>query len=113
MHEMSIALSIVDIANEEVANAGGGQVSEIILEIGQLSGVIVDALDFVWSEAVKDSVLEKAARKILLIPGKAGCMNCENEFEIHDLFDSCPVCNSNETNIIKGKELRIKSLIVY
>ncbi len=112
MHEMSIAINIVEIAEEEVQKAGARSVLSIKLEIGALSGVIIEALEFAMEEAVKNTILENAKVDILFIPAKARCMNCHNEFEVDDLFSPCPECNSIETEIIKGREMKIKSLVV-
>jgi hydrogenase nickel incorporation protein HypA/HybF len=112
MHELSIALSIVDIAEEEVRKAGAQQVDRIELDIGNLSGVEIDALEFIWNEAVRSSVLEKAERLINKIPGKAKCMECSEEFEMKQLFDACPRCHQYFNDILQGKELKVKSLTV-
>ena len=64
MHELSIAISIVDTCTEEARKAGGNSVSSVELEIGKLSGVVPEALEFSWDVAIKDSMLEKAELKI-------------------------------------------------
>jgi len=112
MHELSIALSIVDIAEEEVRKAGAHQVERIELDIGSLSGVEIDALEFIWEEAVRASVLEKADRRINRIPGMARCVECDEKFEMKQLFDACPRCQQYFNDIIQGKELKVRSLTV-
>lgn len=110
MHELSIALSIVDIAEEEVKKANASKVEKIELDIGNLSGVEIDALEFIWQEAVRSSVLENSERRINRIRGKAKCMECAEEFEMEQLFDACPKCNQYFNEIIQGKELKVRSL---
>ena len=44
MHELSIAMSIVEMAEEEAAKHGGVQVTAIHLKLGALSGVVKEAL---------------------------------------------------------------------
>lgn len=112
MHELSIVMSIVDIAAKQLEKADASEIEEIELEIGALSGVEVNALDFAWSQAVKQTPLEKAMRKINFIEGKGKCLDCGIEFALHNLYDACPVCNGHLIDILKGKELRVKSLIV-
>ncbi len=112
MHELSIVMGIVKIAEDETAKVKENTVAKIELEIGQLAGVELDALNFVWESAVKDSVLEQALKTIIEIPGKAICADCDCEFYLNNIFDSCPNCNSNFKGIIQGKELRVKSLEV-
>ena len=80
MHELSIVMGIIDIANQYTQDAGASCVDEIDLEIGVLSGVDPDALDFAWDLAVKNTVLENAVRKIKSIEGRAKCIDCDSEF---------------------------------
>ena len=49
MHELSIAMGIVRIAENEIAKVNAQKVEQIELEIGTLAGIEIDALDFVWS----------------------------------------------------------------
>ena len=113
MHELSIAMSIVDIARDAVEKAGAREVEHIELEIGQLAGIELPALDFALSEAVRDSVLARATREIRHIPGEARCMECQTTFPIQALYESCPTCSSPFTDIIHGKELRVHALTVH
>ena len=112
MHELSIALSIVDIAEQEVKKNNATEVIEIELEIGKLSGIEPYALDFAWDQAILKTVLEKAERKTKYIEAKAECQDCGHNFEIDNIFDECPSCNSYMKELVTGRELRVKSLTV-
>ena len=112
MHEMSIALGIVRIAEEEVRKAKANKVEVIEMIIGNLSGVEKDALDFAWPVAVKETVLEGAERKIEYVEGVGKCSDCESEFPLESLYDACPKCNSYFKDILKGKELKVIALEV-
>lgn len=112
MHELSIALGIVKIAEEEIVKANAKKVDLIELEIGTLAGIEFDSLEFVWPAAVKDTVLEHAKKKIIIIEAKGKCLDCDTIFELKNVFDPCPVCNSFLKGILEGKELRVKSLEV-
>jgi hydrogenase nickel incorporation protein HypA/HybF len=112
MHEFSIAMSIVDIAKDYALKENTHQVREIEIEVGELSGVVIDALEFCMEAAVKDSVLEGAERRIIRIPGKARCRVCSHEFRIKDLYAVCPKCRNPAPEILQGRELRVKSLLV-
>ena len=59
-------------------------VSEISIEVGGLSGVVEEALEFAMDEAVKNTVLKDAKRTIIRIPGKLKCLACFHEFEVED-----------------------------
>ena len=112
MHELSIAMSIVDIATEAVRTAQARHVDVIELEIGTMAGVEFDALEFAWPVAVTNTVLEKAEKKINRIPATGRCSSCGCEFPVHDILTECPVCREFLFEYITGKELRVKSLTV-
>ncbi|MBG7629632.1 MAG: hydrogenase maturation nickel metallochaperone HypA [Bacteroidetes bacterium] len=112
MHELSIALGIVKIAEDETAKANAKQVTKIELEIGVLAGVELESLNFVWESAVKKTVLEEAEKVIDVIDGRGKCIDCDTEFEMMKIYDCCPNCGSNFKGILKGKELRVKALEV-
>ncbi|MFH6769927.1 hydrogenase maturation nickel metallochaperone HypA [Gaetbulibacter aquiaggeris] len=112
MHELSIALGIVDIAEKEIKKARKNKVEFIELEIGTLAGIEFDSLEFIWPVAVKNTVLEGAEKKINIIEAEAKCGECNHIFKVEKIYDSCPECNSYLKGIIKGKELRVKYLEV-
>lgn len=110
MHELSIAMSIVDIADEEMRKHHAQSIECIELEIGTMAGVELDALRFVWDSAVKNTVLDGVAWHINVIEAKARCMDCGCEFQVKDRFEACPLCHDYLTEFVQGKELKIKSL---
>ena len=112
MHEFSIAVDIVDIATSSARQEAATEVKEIEIEIGQLSGVVMEALDFSLEAAVKGTILETARRNLITIPGKARCTNCLCEYDTDTLFKPCPRCGTCAPDVIQGRELRVKSLIV-
>ena len=112
MHELSIALGIVKIAEAETRKAGAARVDVIELEIGRLAGIELDSLEFVWPLAVENTLLQDARRKIHLIDGQALCMDCDRQFPIEHIYDCCPVCGSSVKTVTKGKELRVMALEV-
>lgn len=112
MHELSVALGIVRIAENETAKANATAVDLIELEIGTLAGIEFDSLDFVWPSAVKGTVLENAIKKITVIKAKGKCADCNTVFDMEHFYDSCPKCNSFLKGILQGKELKVKALEV-
>ena len=112
MHELSIALGIVKIAENEALKANAKTVEAIEIEIGTLSGVEIDSLNFVWPSATKETILEHSKKNLTIIEAKAKCVDCDEIFDIKHHYDVCPSCKSNFKTILKGKELRVKSLDV-
>ncbi|MDE3145511.1 MAG: hydrogenase maturation nickel metallochaperone HypA [Bacteroidota bacterium] len=112
MHELSIVMSIIDIAQKESSKANASVIDEIEIDIGDFSTVEPEAFEFAWQQAVKETVLENAVKKINRIKGKAKCLHCDAVFPVENLYDACPVCREHSIDIIEGKELRVRSLIV-
>lgn len=110
MHELSIVMGIIDIVDRETADKAGYTVSKIDLEIGSMAGIITEALDMAWDSAVKSTILKDAQRNIFWVEAEAQCTDCSNHFKISTLYDPCPQCGSLYSEIIKGKELRIREL---
>jgi len=112
MHELSIVMGIIDIAQQQAEKAEAAIIDEIEIDIGCLSTVQMDAFDFAWEQAVKETILENTVKKINRIKGKAQCIDCEATFSIENFYDPCPLCGQHLINIIEGKDLRVKSLVV-
>jgi len=110
MHELSIIINILSIAEENARKLKAVIVHEIEVDIGELSGVEYDALEFAMHCSEKNKILEKAKLVINKIPAKARCYTCNNEFNISDFYAECPKCNSLEHDIYQGKELKIRSI---
>jgi len=112
MHELSIAISIVDLAVKEARAASAASVSEVELDIGMLSGIEYVSLEFGLKAAVRGTILENTAFRINRIEPLAECQLCKNLFIPTGLFIKCPECSETETSLIRGRELQIKSLLV-
>jgi hydrogenase nickel incorporation protein HypA/HybF len=112
MHELSIVMSILDIAEAEAQKANVDKIEEIELEIGQLNTIEIDAFNFAWEQGLKGTILEQAKKTIHHTPGKGKCMECGHVFKMEKLYDTCGHCKSYFVDIIEGKELKVKSITV-
>ncbi len=112
MHELSIAYSIVELAEEQARKRQASVIEEVELEIGQLAGIELHTFTLAMQSALKGSMLEKARVIRHDIEGKGCCNDCGAIFPVHALFSPCPSCGSFCVKIIKGKELRVKSIVI-
>jgi hydrogenase nickel incorporation protein HypA/HybF len=108
MHEFSIALNIVEIAIETAKANDAERVNEVEVDIGDLSGVIYEALEFALQSAVKGTMLENSHFKLNRIKARAICLDCRNDFEPGDFLSVCLNCGSSKIKIIEGKEMKVK-----
>lgn len=112
MHEMSIALSILEIVKNEAQKAKSQKVTEIVMDIGSLSGVEVEALKFAMKACLTEDIVANCKVKIHTIAAYSACNECFKEFECKNLFSVCPHCGSYSSKLIKGQEMQVKSIVV-
>jgi len=112
MHELSIAVGIVDAAADE-AQRRGVRVSAVHLRLGALSGVVKDALLFAWEVACRDTLLEGAQLAVEDVPIVVFCPRCNQPRELTSLQSfACPQCHTPTMDIRQGKELEVFALEV-
>ena len=109
MHEMAITESIVEICRE---HAAGRRVLSVTLEIGELSGVVPEAVEFCFEACSSGSNVEGADLVIVPIPGVGICRDCTREFPRKTLFEPCPGCGSYRVDQLSGEELRVREIEV-
>jgi hydrogenase nickel incorporation protein HypA/HybF len=100
MHELGIARNIVAIVGDA---AKGRRVRRVTLDIGNLSGVMSDAILFCFETVAQGTVLEGAMLEIRQIEGRARCNACGLEFAADTLFKPC-ACGSRQFKRLQGEE---------
>ena len=112
MHELSIAMSIVDAATDE-ARQRGVQVSAVHLRLGALSGVVKDALLFSYEVACQDTPLAGSKLIIEEIPVMVFCPHCKENRVLRSMQSfTCPECGTPTGEVLQGKELEVFALEV-
>ena len=105
MHEMGIALQIVDIATASIpADAGPVKVAKINLKIGRLAAVVADSLRFCFDIAVKDTPLEGAELAIEELPVVAKCNDCQTQWTIESPAFKCENCGATKEGRCKPRK---------
>jgi len=109
MHELSIALSILDMVEEE-AGRQGGRVAAIHLRLGPLSGVVKEALLSAYGLAREGTALEHAELVVEEIPVVTYCPVCAAEGMPSPQELCCRTCGAPTAEIIQGRELEVVAL---
>lgn len=113
MHELSIALSLVDAACEEALRLDGERVAVLHVEVGALSGVVKDALLFSFEVAAAGTAVADARLEIMDVAATVWCERCREERELVNIADRyCRVCTASAPRLVRGMELRLVSLEV-
>jgi hydrogenase nickel incorporation protein HypA/HybF len=112
MHELSIAMSILDVAGEE-AERRGVKVLAVRLKLGPLSGVIKEALLSAYEMAREDSLLPESELIIEEVPIVVHCPSCEKDVPAESIQQiCCSICGTPTPDVISGRELEVTGLEV-
>ena len=111
MHELSIAISLIDVGAEELERQGGGRVEAVHLRLGPLSGVVKEALLSAYDLAIEQSPLEGSRLLIEEVPVEIFCPTCNQNRRVESIQEMrCQSCGSLSANIVRGRELELFAL---
>ncbi|WP_316741640.1 hydrogenase maturation nickel metallochaperone HypA [Streptomyces sp. MK7] len=111
MHELSIATAIVERAEEWARADGTSAVSSVTVRVGELSGVVPDALDFAFEVAREGTALAGARLVVEQVTARAYCDPCAAEFAVGmPPFFWCPRCDRPSHDLRGGRELEITAV---
>ena len=110
LHELSLTQNIVDLAIEYAAREKAAKVLSITLEIGALSGVVAEAVEFAFDVCSKGTLAEGANLEIRHVSGRGRCLDCQTETEIKTLTYLCPYCGSLALETVQGQEMKFTEM---
>lgn len=113
MHELSIALNLLDAAAGEAALRGVDRVLTIHLRLGPLSGVVKDALLSAFEIAREGSRFAETRLAIEEVAVLVDCPTCGGARPIYSVQElRCRECGTPADRLIGGRELDIVALEV-
>lgn len=98
------------IALEHAQKQGATQIHRMTLRIGDLSGVVPEALEFAFDVITSGTLAEGATLEIERVPVVCGCVQCGEEFTPEDIVYCCPQCGYPSAQILSGKEIELLAL---
>ncbi|MET8246371.1 hydrogenase maturation nickel metallochaperone HypA [Streptomyces sp. NPDC005202] len=111
MHELSIATAIVEQADDIARADGADAVSAVTVRVGELAGVVPDALSFAFEVARDGTALASARLVIEQVTARAYCDPCAEEFPVGmPPFFWCPRCDRPSQELRSGRELQITAV---
>jgi len=112
MHELSIALNILEMAQAE-AERRSVKVNAVHLKLGALSGVVKESLLFSYDVASADTVLKGSRLVIEEVPVAVFCSKCQAQRPVDSVQRlCCTECGTPTSEIVQGKELELVVLEV-
>lgn len=111
MHELGMVFSIIDTIEQVGAENSLTKVTEVTLEVGEVSGIVPQFLTECWGWSVKKSpLLDGSELKIEIIPAVTYCEDCGKTYPTVEFAKVCPHCHSEKTYLAVGNELNIKDI---
>jgi hydrogenase nickel incorporation protein HypA/HybF len=111
MHELSIAMSIVEMTQEEAERRGRVHVSAVHLKLGALSGVVREALLSAYEMACDDTPLKGSRLVVEEVPVVVFCPSCQVQRPLSSVqLFCCAECGTPTPEIVQGKELEVVAL---
>jgi hydrogenase nickel incorporation protein HypA/HybF len=112
MHEMGIALSVLDSLEEEARRFPDGRIAKVGLRIGELAGVDAGAVSFCLEAATRGTEWEAVTFEIESSPRRHRCERCQRTFVVAEYGMNCPECGDSQTVFAGGDELELAYLEV-
>jgi hydrogenase nickel incorporation protein HypA/HybF len=110
MHELSIAMSILEMAEQEAA-ARNAALEAIHVRVGALSGVVSQALLSAFDLAREASPLRSVRLQIEEVPVRIHCRTCGADRPVPSMQRlCCAECGTPGADIVQGRELQVVGL---
>lgn len=111
MHELSIAMSIVELAEEEIDRRGNVQITAVHLKLGALSGVVKEALLASFEMACEGTPLAGSRMVVEDVPVVIFCPGCQAQRAVSSIqLFCCAECGTPSAEIVHGKEIEVVAL---
>jgi hydrogenase nickel incorporation protein HypA/HybF len=114
MHELSIAMSVLDALDEESQRREGARVTAVHLKVGPLSGVVPQALQGAFELAREGTDFAECQLVIEETQVMIRCPKCRIDRPVESIQQmSCAVCGTATADIISGRELEVRAMEIY
>lgn len=113
MHELSYMSRLADIAIKQLPKDNDVHPVKLVVEIGELTGVLPEYLKKYYPSVTKGTPLSGSALEVISIPAKARCNSCSSLYhpdKEHDYL--CPNCKSSFCHFVCGRELNVRELVI-
>ena len=113
MHELSVALSLLDEVAAVAEREGATRVASVRLRLGRMSGIARDALLFSWELARMQTVASDAALLVDDVAVAVWCRTCEGERAVREHEGlACAECGAIALQIVRGREIELFAMEV-
>lgn len=114
MHELGLVNYAVKEVSKIAEEHNVTKIKSVTLEFGEVSGIVTSYLYDYWKwYSKKFPMFEDSTLYCEEIPAVTWCDNCKIQYSTVAYGKTCPHCGSGRTWLLRGNEMRIKSIEVY
>lgn len=114
MHELGIVFHVIKSVEQVAEDNKLEKVSAVVLELGEVSGVVPDYLTDCWKwAAAKTELVEGSELRIETLSAITHCDGCGRDYPTVAHGKICPRCGSENTWLLTGNEMNIKEIEAY
>lgn len=111
MHEVGVISQILATVEKIMDDEQLSVVEAIVLDVGELSGVVPHYMEECWPAAVYKTRFENTKLEMNVIEGELKCNKCGKVFNGYKFNLKCPECkNTIDFTPLSGRELMIKEI---
>jgi hydrogenase nickel incorporation protein HypA/HybF len=108
LHEISIAQSIIEIAEAKAREQNSRCVQVIKIRLGDFTTIVREALEFAFEIARRETLAENARLEIESVPMVVLCVACGSVTDpVREVCLICPHCGL-PLNVVSGEELQVE-----
>ncbi len=111
MHELGIVIEIVKQVEEFSKSNNINEIDTLVLQVGELSGIVPRYIEEVYPIAVEKTTLKNTKLSIEVTPGLGRCKSCDFTYNLFQNNNTCPICDSNEYEVLSGTDFMIKEIL--
>ncbi|WP_432645527.1 hydrogenase maturation nickel metallochaperone HypA [Methanobrevibacter sp.] len=119
MHELSMAQGIINAVLDTAKENNATEVNEVTIEVGRLAMINPEQLQFILGVLIENTIMEDAEINFEEIPVEMKCFDCD--FHGNAILDDsdhyaplvkCPKCDSLKVDILNGKDIIVKNMVI-
>jgi len=112
MHELAIAEHLIELIGKHVRESGGQRAVRVTVQLGEMSGVMADALLFCYELAAKSTCADGSELVIDSVPAVIECRSCQARTCPVEFSMLCPECGGSDTELVQGRDLLLREIEV-
>lgn len=111
MHELGILSSLVHTIEGIVQEKGLTEVEKVVIEVGELSGIVPRYIEQCYPAAVYKTFMEKTELELVAVPGIVKCRDCGLVFNAAANDLRCPDCGGQNLEILEGNDMIVREIV--